>query len=149
MSRLAGSSKGKSDRLTLRLDKPTRDFYRRKAQEAGVPVAEFCRQLLMRGVVGTNVEQLESRVTALITAVQQIAAQIAATPAPAPATPGAERVQSSGIRLNKVQHAQLEAVFTSAEILGTIAHDRSPQVRDRAQDAARAKIRELTGGAHD
>ncbi|MGS1047315.1 hypothetical protein ACVCIC_00115 [Burkholderia glumae] len=149
MSRLAGSSKGKSDRLTLRLDKPTRDFYRRKAQEAGVPVAEFCRQLLMRGVVGTNVEQLESRVTALITVVQQIAAQIAATPVPAPAAPGAERVQSSGIRLNKVQHAQLEAVFTAAEILGTIAHDRSPQVRDRAQDAARAKIRELTGGAHD
>ncbi|NVE26306.1 plasmid mobilization protein [Burkholderia glumae] len=149
MPRSSGTSKGKSFPLTIRLNRDENQHYRSKANEAGLSVSEYCRQKLARGQLGDGLAQLENRLTALITAVQQIAAQIAATPVPAPAAPGAERVQSSGIRLNKVQQAQLEAVFTSAEILGTIAHDRSPQVRDRAQDAARAKIRELTGGAHD
>ncbi|WLE64157.1 hypothetical protein GIY62_35450 (plasmid) [Burkholderia plantarii] len=148
MPRSSGTSKGKSFPLTIRFNRDENQHYRSKANEAGLSASEYCRQKLARGQLGDGIAQLENRLTALITAVQQIAAQLASMQVPAPASPGAERGQSSGTRLNKVQLAHLEAVFTAAEILSVIAHDKSPQVRDRAQDVARAKIRELTGGGN-
>ncbi|WP_017923216.1 hypothetical protein [Burkholderia glumae] len=148
MPRLKAPGKRARNPWSIKADPVTDAFYRAKAHEAGLSLSEYVRRYLAQGVLNDNVVQLEQRVLALMAAVQELVAQVSAPPAKH-STPQEDARPPSGIRLNKVQQAQLEAVFTSAEILGTIAHDRSPQVRDRAQDAARAKIRELTGGAHD
>ncbi|ACR32829.1 hypothetical protein [Burkholderia glumae] len=148
MPRLKAPGKRARNPWSIKADPVTDAFYRAKAHEAGLSLSEYVRRYLAQGVLNDNVVQLEQRVLALMAAVQELVAKVSAPPAK-PSSPQEGARPPSGVRLNKVQQAQLEAVFTSAEILGTIAHDRSPQVRDRAQDAARAKIRELTGGAHD
>ncbi|ALK35201.1 hypothetical protein [Burkholderia plantarii] len=149
MPRLKAPGKRALSPWSIKADPVTDAFYRAKAHEAGLSLSEYVRRYLAQGVLNDNVVQLEQRILALMAAVQELVAQVAATPPPRPASPAPDRTQPGGIRLNKVQDAQLEAVFTGNEILCAIAHDRDPQMRNRAQDMARAKIRELTGGGHE
>ncbi|WP_223997698.1 hypothetical protein [Burkholderia gladioli] len=137
MPRLAGSNKGKSGRVTIRLDKPTEDFYRRKAQEAGVPLAEHCRQLLMRGIIQDNVEQLEKRLTALLA--------LFPDPAKINGNHGSGAPNGSGLMLPA---EIVRATFFSREVLKAIAAKQNQQIFYDAQDAAEAETRKLLGAAH-
>ncbi len=137
MPRLAGSNKGKSGRVTIRLDKPTEDFYRRKAQEAGVPLAEHCRQLLMRGIIQDNVEQLEKRLTALLA--------LFPDPAKINGSHAGGTPNGSGLMLPA---EIVRATFFSREVLKAIAAKQNQQIFYDAQDAAEAETRKLLGPAH-
>jgi hypothetical protein len=148
MPRLKAPGKRARNPWSIKADPVTDAFYRAKAHEAGLSLSEYVRRYLAQGVLNDNVVQLEQRVLALMASVQDLVAQVTATQAKPSLQPENPRPQNGG-RLNRVQHAQLEAVFIAAEILQKIAHDRDPQSRDRAQDQARAKIRELTGGGHE
>ncbi|MBU9172290.1 MULTISPECIES: hypothetical protein [Burkholderia] len=137
MPRLAGSNKGKSGRVTIRLDKPTEDFYRRKAQEAGVPLAEHCRQLLMRGIIQDNVEQLEKRLTALLA--------LFPDPAKINGSHGSGAPNGSGLMLPA---EIVRATFFSQEVLKAIASNQNKQTYYAAQEAAEAETKKLLGAAH-
>ncbi|MDN7466189.1 hypothetical protein [Burkholderia gladioli] len=137
MPRLAGSNKGKSGRVTIRLDKPTEDFYRRKAQEAGVPLAEHCRQLLMRGIIQDNVEQLEKRLSALLA--------LFPDPAKINGNHAGGTPNGSGLMLPA---EIVRATFFSREVLKAIAAKQNQQIFYDAQDAAEAETRKLLGAAH-
>ncbi|RQU99049.1 hypothetical protein DF047_35735 [Burkholderia cenocepacia] len=134
MPRSSHASKGKSERITLRFDRPTNEFYRRKANEAGVPVAEFCRQILVRGIVNDNVEQIEKRLNALL----------AAIPNSAQATNG--QAVHSGVNSSGLLPTDLvRAIYLCREVLTTIVSDRNIQFLHQAQDRAEAATRKLLG----
>lgn len=137
MPRLVGSSKGKTGRLTVRLDKPTEDFYRKKAQEAGIPVAEYCRQLLMRGVVNDNVQQLEKRLEALLAAMPGFAGNSGSSP-----------TAVAGKSVALLPADLVRAIFFSREVLTSIVSDRNIQFFHQAQDRAEAAAKKLLGDAH-
>jgi len=137
MPRSSHASKGKSDRITLRFDRPTDQFYRRKANEAGIPVAEFLRQILVRGIVNDNVEQLEKRLNALL-AVMPNPAQTSKS-----GSPGA-----GGISSGELPPDLVRAVFLCREVLTTIISDRNVQLFHQAQDRAEAATKKLMGGSH-
>ncbi|WP_244139261.1 hypothetical protein [Burkholderia gladioli] len=123
--------------MTIRLDKPTEDFYRRKAQEAGVPLAEHCRQLLMRGIIQDNVEQLEKRLTALLA--------LFPDPAKINGNHASGAPNGSGLMLPA---EIVRATFFSREVLKAIAAKQNQQIFYDAQDAAEAETRKLLGAAH-
>ncbi|WP_244117425.1 hypothetical protein [Burkholderia gladioli] len=123
--------------MTIRLDKPTEDFYRRKAQEAGVPLAEHCRQLLMRGIIQDNVEQLEKRLTALLA--------LFPDPAKINGNHGNGAPSGSGLMLPA---EIVRATFFCQEVLKAIAAKQNQQIFYDAQDAAEAETRKLLGAAH-
>ncbi|CAM2163417.1 Mobilization protein [Burkholderia cepacia] len=135
MPRSSHASKGKSDRITLRFDKPTNDFYRRKANEAGIPVAEFCRQILVRGIVSENVEQIEKRLNALLATIPNSAQTSNGGPPPTGGSFAAE------LPLDLVR-----AVFFCREVLTTIVSDRNIQFVHQAQDRAEAATKKALGG---
>ncbi|WP_244122870.1 hypothetical protein [Burkholderia gladioli] len=123
--------------MTIRLDKPTEDFYRRKAQEAGVPLAEHCRQLLMRGIIQDNVEQLEKRLSALLA--------LFPDPAKINGNHAGGTPNGSGLMLPA---EIVRATFFSREVLKAIAAKQNQQIFYDAQDAAEAETRKLLGAAH-
>ncbi len=135
MPRSSHASKGKSDRITLRFDQQTNDFYRRKANEAGVSVSEYCRQKLVRGIVNDNVEQLEKRLAALLTATPNLAQNSSVTSSPT------GRDFSDFLPIDLVR-----ATFFCREILSAIAKDRNAQFVFEAQDRAELATQKLMGG---
>lgn len=137
MPRSSHAGKGKSDRITLRFDKPTNEFYRRKANEAGVSVSEYCRQVLAQGVMNDNVVQLEKRLTALLA--------LFPDPAKINGSHAGGTPNGSGLILP----AELvRATFFSREVLKAIAAKQNQQIFYDAQDAAEAETRKLLGAAH-
>ncbi|MCW3696726.1 hypothetical protein [Burkholderia cenocepacia] len=134
MPRSSHASKGKSERITLRFDRPTNEFYRRKANEAGVPVAEFCRQILVRGIVNDNVEQIEKRLNALLSAIP-ISAQAA----------NGQAVHAGGNSSHLLPTDLVRAIYLCREVLTTIVSDRNIQFLHQAQDRAEAATKKLLG----
>ncbi|NTX19004.1 hypothetical protein [Burkholderia cepacia] len=137
MPRSSHASKGKSDRITLRFDKPTNDFYRRKANEAGIPVAEFCRQILVRGIVSENVEQIEKRLNALLATIPNSAQSSNGGPPP-----------TGGNSVAELPLDLVRAVFFCREVLKTIVSDRDVQAFHRAQETAEVATKKLLGDSH-
>lgn len=134
MPRSSHASKGKSERITLRFDRPTNEFYRRKANEAGVPVAEFFRQILVRGIVNDNVEQIEKRLNALLSAIP-ISAQAA----------NGQAAHSGGNSSHLLPTDLVRAIYLCREVLTTIVSDRNIQFLHQAQDRAEAATKKLLG----
>ncbi|WP_186166159.1 hypothetical protein [Burkholderia gladioli] len=137
MPRSSHAGKGKSDRITLRFDKPTNEFYRRKANEAGVSVSEYCRQVLAQGVTNDNVVQLEKRLTALLA--------LFPDPAKINGNQASGAPNGSGLMLPV---EIVRATFFSREVLKAIASNQNKQTYYAAQEAAEAETQKLLGAAH-
>ncbi len=140
MPRPAGSGKGSADRVTIRFDRDASVFYRRKANEAGISLAEYCRQLLVRGVVNDNVQRLEQRISALSDvlgsrALPDVSALSAQSAAATSSTVGAVPAQLD----------VLTAIFLCREILSATMHDRDPQGLYQAQERARVSAEKVSG----
>ena len=66
MPRQKGTSKGPTKPITLRLDDDTETFYKRKANEHGISLAEYLRQTLVQGVIAENVQEIEERLRRVV-----------------------------------------------------------------------------------
>ncbi|XHO77746.1 hypothetical protein BCC0238_007340 (plasmid) [Burkholderia gladioli] len=102
-----------------------------------MPLAEHCRQLLMRGIIQDNVEQLEKRLTALL----------ALFPDPAKINGNHASGTPNGSRL-MLPAEIVRATFFSREVLKAIAAKQNQQIFYDAQDAAEAETKKLLGAAH-
>lgn len=63
MPRPRGFGKGETGRANIRLDPNTLDFYKARANEHGVSLSEYLRQLLTQGVTTETVSSIEARLT--------------------------------------------------------------------------------------
>lgn len=61
MPRPKGSGKGATEVVTLRMEMEVAAFYRSKANEAGLSLAEFIRQTLMAGITAESLKSIEAR----------------------------------------------------------------------------------------
>ncbi len=102
-----------------------------------MPLAEHCRQLLMRGIIQDNVEQLEKRLTALLA--------LFPDPAKINGNHASGAPNGSGLMLPA---EIVRATFFSREVLKAIAAKQNQQIFYDAQDAAEAETRKLLGAAH-
>lgn len=124
MPRQKGTSKGPTKPITLRLDDDTETFYKRKANEHGISLAEYLRQTLVQGVIAENVQEIEERL-------RRVVAEINAAGA------AGSTVQ--------VPDDLLLAVFASEAMLAAIVEARDVQALYDAQERARAKLKRLKG----
>lgn len=63
MPRPRGFGKGETGRANIRLDPNTLDFYKARANEHGVSLSEYLRQLLTQGVTTETVSSIEARLS--------------------------------------------------------------------------------------
>ncbi|WP_459203498.1 plasmid mobilization protein (plasmid) [Ralstonia pseudosolanacearum] len=124
MPRKKGTGKGSTERFNIRLDEHTGAYYRTKANEHGVSVSDYLRQMLVQGVIAENVREIELRL-------QRVVAQI--------------NVSGGGDGKATIPDEVLLSVFTSEALLTAIVESKDPQELYNAQDAARAKLKRIKG----
>ncbi len=61
MPRPRGFGKGETARANIRLDPNTLAYYKRRANEGGVSLSEYLRQILTQGVMTETVSAIEAR----------------------------------------------------------------------------------------
>lgn len=123
MPRPRGFGKGESGRANVRLDPDTLDFYKRRANEHGVSLSEYLRQLLTQGVTYETVSGIEAR---LHQAGEEIAAKLSR----------AQAAHSMPILLQRAlleTHAMLTKIVEAQDI----------QALYDAQQIAKAKLARL------
>lgn len=125
MPRRKGTGKGPSDRINIRLDKEVSDFYRAKANEHGVSVSNYLRDLLQQGVIAENVHEIEQRLKRLIAEIN------------AGGGAGGDAAIPDDVLLS---------IFTSEALLAAIVEARDTQQLYDAQDKAKARLKRLKGG---
>lgn len=118
MPRLKGTGRGPSERMNIRLDEETAGFYRSKANEHGITVSEFLRQMLVQGVIAENVHEIEERLRAAVA-----------------------EIRNSGTAARAALPEELLlAIFTSEALLTAIVEARDPRQLYEAQDRAKARL---------
>lgn len=125
MPRPKGTGKGPTDRFNIRLDEDTASFYRTKANEHGISISEYLRQMLVQGVIAENVNEIELRFRRVIDEI---------------------RVDGKPGGKEQITDDLLLSVFTSESMLASIVEARDVQKLYEAQDNAKAKLRRLKGG---
>ncbi|MDC6126782.1 ribbon-helix-helix protein, CopG family [Burkholderia gladioli] len=122
MPRQKGSGRGINERFNIRLDAATAARYRELADAAGLPMSEFLRQTLTRGLAQQNVERVVARLDALD-------AQLPVSSAP------------------PIDDALLDelavSVFFCRDVLREIVSERNIQTAYKAEDRARAQLKRL------
>ncbi|CCD30107.1 conserved hypothetical protein [Candidatus Glomeribacter gigasporarum BEG34] len=111
--------------FSLRLDEELASFYRRKANEHGISVSEFLRQMLVQGVIAENVQEIEM---CLSRKVEEI------------------RAANQSGNTSVIPENVLLSVFTSEALLTAIVESRNPQQLYEAQNIARAKLKQIKDG---
>ena len=108
--------------VTMRLDKDTALYYRRRAKERGVSLSDFLRNLIVQGMIAENALDIEQRMRAMIGEMQLQA--------------------GSGDRAD-LPDSVLLSLFTSEALLTAIVEARNVQDLYAAQDRAKAKLQRL------
>ena len=111
--------------ISMRLDKDTETYYRRRANERGVSLSVFLRETLVQGVIAENVQDIEQRLRHLI--------------------------EEIGITRQKVVKVEIPdelwiSVFTAEYLLAAIVEARDVQQLYDAQNKAKAKLNRIKGG---
>jgi plasmid stability protein len=125
MPRARGFGKGETARTNIRLDPDTLAFYKKRANENGVSLSEYLRQLLTQGVTTETVASIEAR---LSQAGHEIAAKVS----------HAQAAHSMPILLQRAlleTHAMLVKIIEAQDI----------QALYDAQEIAKAKLARLHG----
>ena len=123
MPRPRGFGKGETGRANIRLDPNTLDFYKARANEHGVSLSEYLRQLLTQGVTTETISSIEAR---LSHAGDEIAAKVS----------HAQAVRSMPILLQRAlleTHAMLTKIVEAQDI----------QALYDSQEIAKAKLARL------
>ncbi len=124
MPRPKSSSKGPTRPVAVRLEPDVEQFYKRKANEHGIALSEYLRQTLVQGVIAENVDEIEHRLRRLVDEIHA--------------------GRQTGAR-TAIPDELLLSVFMSEQLLSAIVEARDIQKLYEAQDAARARLRELKG----
>jgi hypothetical protein len=127
MPRARGFGKGEAARTNIRLDPDTLAFYKKRANENGVSLSEYLRQLLTQGVITETVANIEARLN-------QVGSEIAAK------VSHAQTAHSMPILLQRAlleTHAMLVKIIEAQDI----------QALYDAQEIAKAKLARLHGQA--
>lgn len=125
MPRARGFGKGETARANVRLDPDTLAFYKKRANENGVSLSEYLRQLLTQGVTTETVASIEAR---LHQAGDEIAAKVS-------------HVQAAQGMPILLQRALLE----THAMLQKIVEDQDVQALYDSQEIAKAKLAGLHG----
>jgi plasmid stability protein len=127
MPRPRGFGKGETASASVRLDPDTLAFYKTRANEHGVSLSEYLRQLLTQGVITETVASIEARLN-------QVGSEIAAK------VSHAQAAHSMPILLQRAlleTHAMLMKIIEAQDI----------QALYDAQEIAKAKLARLHGQA--
>lgn len=124
MPRLKGSGPGPSKPIPIRLGNDELAFYKRKANEAGRPLATYLALLLKEGVIAESAAEIEARL-------REVLADI-----------GSGQSQANGVALPE---QLILSVFTSEALLASIVEQRDPKALYAAQDAAKRKLGAMKG----
>ena len=108
--------------VTMRLDKDTALYYRRRAQERGMSLSDFLRNMIVQGMIAENALDIEQRMRAMI---------------------GEMQIQTSGDGQACLPDSVLLSLFTSEALLTAIVEARNVQDLYAAQDRAKAKLQRL------
>lgn len=111
--------------VTMRLDKDTALYYRRRAQERGMSLSDFLRNMIVQGMIAENALDIEQRMRAMI---------------------GEMQLQASNGSRADLPDSVLLSLFTSEALLTAIVEARNVQDLYAAQDRARAKLQRLKAG---
>lgn len=122
MPRLKGTGKGESDRVNVRFDKDTLAYYRRKANEHGVTISEYLRQILVQGVIAENVQEIESRLMGVFSRFGENLARE---------------------RSARIPDEIVMSILTTEQLLIAIVEAKDPQELYRAQVRAREKLKRI------
>jgi len=125
MPRPRGFGKGETARANVRLDPDTLTFYKARANEHGVSLSEYLRQILTQGVITETVTAIEAR---LSQAGHDIAARVS----------HAQAAHSMPILLQRAlleTHAMLTKIVEAQDI----------QALYDSQEIAKAKLARLHG----
>lgn len=126
MPRQQGTGKGATMPISVRLDDETKAFYRARANEHGIPVSEYLRQLLVQGIIAETVSEIDYRLKATV------AELLGKT----------DRAVGGGF-----QRSALLSLYTTEELIKSIVEARDPQELYRAQDKARLRVENELGGS--
>lgn len=124
MPRLKGTGKGPTKPIPIRLGEDELAFYRRKANEAGRPLATHLALLLKEGVIAESAADIEARLRSVISDAASLI----------PRNPPAALPDEA-----------LVALFTAEALLAAIVEQRDTQALYDAQAAAKRKVAALKG----
>lgn len=108
--------------VTMRLDKDTALYYRRRAKERGVSLSDFLRNLIVQGMIAENALDIEQRMRVMI---------------------GEMQLQGGSGGRADLPDSVLLSLFTSEALLTAIVEARNVQDLYAAQDRAKAKLQRL------
>lgn len=119
MPRIKGTGKGASDVITLRLEPEVKAFYRTKANEHGIALSEYLRQLLTAGLISENVQTIEARLGAIL-----------------------DRVSQAG-GSGSLPDSVVKSILLAEELLTKIVNDNDPQSLYAAQERVQERLAAL------
>ncbi len=126
MPKIKRIGKGKTGRFNIRLDNDTADFYRSEANNHGLDVSEFFRQLLMRGVIASSVREIQEDLKCT----------------------AAEIRENWNDRDHAIPDEITLSLFTCEELLKLIVGTRDIQKLYEAQNTAQVKLKQLKSKNH-
>ncbi|MBO0501469.1 hypothetical protein J1C51_22115 [Chromobacterium haemolyticum] len=113
--------------VTMRLDKETALYYRRRANERGVSLSDFLRNMIVQGMIAETALDVEQRMRALIAEMQ---------------------ISAGGGGSAKLPENALLSIYTSEQLLTKIVEARNVQDLYEAQDKAKARLKREKGEAN-
>ncbi len=127
MPRLMGSGPGPSKPIPIRLGEEELAFYKRKANEAGRPLATYLALLLKEGVIAESAAEIEERLRRVVTDAAALMSRPASMAIP---------------------EELLMSIFLSEALLTKIVEQRNPQELYDAQSTAKRKAASIKGDKH-
>jgi hypothetical protein len=113
--------------VTMRLDKETATYYRRRANERGVSLSDFLRNMIVQGMSAETAIDVEQRMRAMLDEMQ---------------------LRAAGGGSAKLPENALLSIYTSEQLLTKIVEVRNVQDLYDAQDKAKARIKRERGEAN-
>jgi plasmid stability protein len=122
MARTKGTGKGYTYRTQIRFDEETNAYYRAKANQHGVSLSEYLRQVLVSGVIAENVDEIDARLNATC-----------------------DRFAEMFKNLNLSDDRVKLSIYTIEEMLMQIVEARDPSALYAAQDRAKRRLKAEQG----
>lgn len=110
--------------VTMRLDKETATYYRRRANERGVSFSDFLRNMIVQGMIAETALDVEQRMRAII---------------------GEMQIKAVDGGSAKLSENALLSIYTSEQLLAKIVEARNVQDLYDAQNKAKARIKREKG----
>lgn len=119
MPRPKGTGKGATEVVTIRMEMEVAAFYRGKANEAGLSLAEFIRQTLMAGITAESLTSIEARLGEILDKASRMA----------------ESVNDA-----KFPHEAWKTLFMTEAMLTKIVESRKPSDLYEAQEMVKKRL---------